>query len=317
MGPLRTKRKKCWRVIPTPLPLTMTTLVAALKTAHHCHLMQKKSLMKQMTGAALKRQHNNRRLKKRYKHPGQSQILDFRAKADSLARRGKRRRLTISSSSDGSSDEFSKPTYTASVDNISFYEKHHKHIKSLLPKHLPGCPRSFQEYLSRLFLPPDVTNVKRKEIYERSAGSSNFGDSRLRAFIATAFPPITVGVLADKEVEHTFIGDIFPQFSQHRKSRYQCEICVPYQKWAIKEGSRHALLKSKGANVSSILDGTALLTFSGVVQVHEHCESRAHKEAAEFFQSNDLKDDRKKDDSKPPRKEKVIQDFFKPKEPLN
>lgn len=70
-------------------------------------------------------------------------------------------------------------------------------------------------------------------------------------------------------------------------------------------------------NVDNIIDGTAVLSFSGVVQTHEHYQSKAHKEAIEFFQSNDRKDGKKKDALKPPRKEKGIQDFFKPTVPLN
>ena len=58
-------------------------------------------------------------------------------------------------------------------------------------------------------------------------------------------------------------------------------------------------------------------SFPGVVQTREHCQSRAHKEAIEFFQTNERKDEKNKDASRPPRKEKGIQDFFKPKVPLN
>ena len=83
------------------------------------------------------------------------------------------------------------------------------------------------------------------------------------------------------------------------------------------EGFRHASLKSPGVNVNSIIDGTAILSFSGVVQTRQHYQSRAHKEAIEFFQTNDRNDERKKDALKPPRKEKGIQDFFKTKVPLN
>ena len=141
-------------------------------------------------------------------------------------------------------------------------------------------------------------------------------DARCRAFIATSFPPIKVGHLASKEADHTFSGDVFPQFSQQRKSHYQCEVCIPYQKWAI-EGFHHASLKSKGVNVDNITDGTTVLSFSEIVQTREHNQSKAHKEAIEFFQTNDRKDAKKKDALKPLRKEKSIQDFFKPKVPLN
>ena len=201
---------------------------------------------------------------------------------------------------------------------MSFYLRHHNSIKTLLPKHLTSGHKSFQDYLSGLFLIPETTNAKRREIHEHSGKTSKTSDARSRAFIATAFPPIEVGQLAGQEVLHTFRGDLFPQFSQTKKSQYQCEVCVPYQKWALKVGSRHASLKSKSANISNIMDGTAILSFSGVVQAYEHYESKAHKEAIKFFQSNDvMKSERKTDDIGPPRKEKVIEDFFKPKMPLN
>ena len=190
-------------------------------------------------------------------------------------------------------------------------------MKSLLLKHLPGSPKSFRDYLSRIYLIRDGINVKRWEIHKLSGEMYNNSDARCRAFLATAFPPINVGSLVGKEVEYTFPGDIFPQFSQHKKSKVQCELCVPYQKWAIKKGSPHALLKSRSANVKNIMDGTAVLSFSGVVQAHEHFESRAHQEAIEFFQSNDRNDEMKNDIADPPRKERGIPDFFKPKKPLN
>lgn len=225
--------------------------------------------------------------------------------------------LSDSTTSEEELEVLRQPANAIPVESSSFYKRHYKNINSLLPKHLPGGPKSFRDYLSRLFVTPDVTNLKRIEIHQHCGESSNLLDARCRAFLATSFPPIKVGRLAGKEVEHTFSGDLFPQFSQQKKSQYQCEVCVPYQKWAIEQGFCHASLKSKGANVDNIIDGNAVLSFSGVVQTHEHYQSKAHKEAIEFFQCNDRKDEKKKDALKPPRKAKVIQDFFKPTVPLN
>jgi len=136
-------------------------------------------------------------------------------------------------------------------------------------------------------------------------------DAFCRGFIATSFAPVKVSHLAGKEVQDTFSGDLFPQFSQQKQSQYQCEVCVPYQKWAI-EGFRHASLTSKGVDVDNIIDGTATLSFSGVVQTCEHYQSNAHQKAVEFFQANNRKNERKTNVFKPPLKEKGIQDFFKP-----
>ena len=252
------------------------------------------------------------------------QLAPTRAKAKSLAHTRKRLHDSVdSSSSPGSASSEGEPEPSRPVINETgsncflFYQRHYKNIKSLLPKHLPGKPKAFRDYLSQLFLIQDDRNAKRTEIHEHSVGSSNVADTRYRAFIATAFPPIKVGCLAGKEVEYTFPGDIFPQFSQHGNRRYHCEVCVPYQKWAIKEGVRRASLKSKSANIGCIMDGTAFLSFSGVVQIREHYDSRAHKEAVEFFESNNVRSSKKKDELEPPRKEKVIEDYLKAKVPLN
>ena len=255
------------------------------------------------------------RQKERQKRLRKSKVL----KDGNLASQKKQRqdprnlsRLSGSASSEEEVEVLRQPTNEIPVESCSFYQKHYKTINSLQPKHLPGSPKSFRDYLSRLFVAPDVANLKRIEIHRHCGESSNVPDARCRAFIAASFPPIKVGRLAGKEVDHTFNGDLFPQFSQQKKSQYQCEVCVPYQKWAIEAGFRHASLKSKGVNVENIIDGTAVLSFSGVVQTREHYQSKAHKEAIEFFQANDRKDEKKKDASKPPRKEKGIQDFFKP-----
>lgn len=210
-----------------------------------------------------------------------------------------------------------QPTIATPNEDSSFYQRHYKNINSLLPKHPPGGAKSFKDYLANLFIAPDVANLKRIEIHRRCGETSNLSDARCRTFIATSFPPLKVGRLAGKEVEHTSSGDLFPQFSQLKKSQYQFEVCVPYQKWAIEGGFRHASLKSKGVNVNNIADGTAVLSFSAIVQTREHYQSRAHKEAIEFCETNDGKDEKNKDALKPPRKEKVIQDFFKPEAPLN
>ena len=90
-------------------------------------------------------------------------------------------------------------------------------MNSLLPNQLPGGAKSFRDYLASLFVAPDVTNLKRIEIDRHCGETSNLPDARCRAFIPTSFPPINIGCLAGKEEEHTFSGDLFPQFSQQKK----------------------------------------------------------------------------------------------------
>ena len=61
-------------------------------------------------------------------------------------------------------------------------------------------------------------------------------------------------------------------------------------------------LKSKGVNVNNITEGIAILSFSSVVQTHEHFQSRGHKEAIELVETNNRKDKKNKYVFKPPRK---------------
>ena len=198
-----------------------------------------------------------------------------------------------------------------------FFERHHKKLKSLLPKHLPGSPKSFHDYLSRLFKVPNSHNERRIELHSHSGDTIKHDYARCRSFLATAFPPIKVGQVAGGEVDHTFPGDMFPQFTHHQKSVYHCELCIPYQMWARKEGLKHAALKSKSVKIDDIMRGTAILHFSGVVQVHEHFSSKAHQEAIEFFKSNAMEKVTKVNDSKSARQKSTLTNFFKPKMPLN
>ena len=254
------------------------------------------------------------------KHSHQSKGLKFRVQDETLVGRNEQRNISLLSDSVSSEEEVEvlrQPTNAIPNENSSFYQRNYKNINSLLPKHLPGGPKSFRDYLRKLFVAPDVTNLKRIEIYRHCGETSNLLDARCRAFIATSFPPIKVGCLAGKEVEHTFSGDLFPQKTKKKMSQYQCEVCLPYQKWAIEGGFRHASYKSKCVNVNNITDGTAVLSFSELYRLMSIYQSRAHKEAIEFFQTNDRKDAKNKDALKPAKKEKGIEDFFKPQVPLN
>ena len=137
-----------------------------------------------------------------------------------------------------------------------FFKRHHKKMKSLLPKHLPGSPKSFGDYLTRVFKVPNSHNERRIDVHSHSGNTVKYDSARCRSFVATAFPPIKVGQVAGGEVDHTFPGDMFPQFTQHQKSLYHCELCVPYQKWARKEGLKHAAVKTKSASIDDIMRGT-------------------------------------------------------------
>ena len=55
------------------------------------------------------------------------------------------------------------------------------------------------------------------------------------------------------------------------------------KKWAMENHQKYHKLKTKQVSTQSILDGTAVLTFSGVVQVEEHSTSNCHQDALRFF----------------------------------
>lgn len=131
-------------------------------------------------------------------------------------------------------------------------------MKNLFPRHLPGKPNSFKDYLSGVF-----RNKKRHECQKvgnlrRCSSTTRLQESQLRALVAMSFPPVTVGDMTGRNVPVTFEGDCFPQFSHLEKSNFLCEVCVPYQKWAVENGKPHARLRTqKQASVEGILAGTA------------------------------------------------------------
>ena len=85
--------------------------------------------------------------------------------------------------------------------------------------------------------------VERLDILRRCSSTTVFQNNKLRALLAVTFPPVTVGPLTGRSVPITFEGDTFPQFSQNKKSRFHCEVCIPFQKWAMENGKSHAHLK--------------------------------------------------------------------------
>ena len=142
-----------------------------------------------------------------------------------------------------------------------------------MPFHLPEKQKSFQEYLNRIFEGNDCMEVERLDILRRCSSTTIFQNNKLRALLAVTFSPVTVGPLAGRSVPITE-GDTFPQFSQNEKSRFHCEVCIPFQKWAMENGKSHARLRCrKQATVNNILAGTASLQFSGLAV------SLCHKQA--------------------------------------
>ena len=115
------------------------------------------------------------------------------------------------------------------------------------------------------------------------------------SFIAAAFPPLLK--LVGWPVMRS--GDVFPEFTHHGKSDYHCEVCIPYQRWAKTNSLKHSVLKSKHVNTDDIINGTAVLNFSGVVQAREHFISKAHQEAIHFFKNDATEKVAKVNEGKP------------------
>ena len=75
---------------------------------------------------------------------------------------------------------------------------------------------------------------------------------------------------AGSEIQHTFPGYVFPQFTHHGKSNYHCELCSTFLRWAKKNGVKPSAYKSSKVTVDDIINDTAIISFSGVIQVREH-----------------------------------------------
>jgi len=201
-----------------------------------------------------------------------------------------------------------------------FFEKFRKHVGRLVPSKLLKKFSSFQAYLTSLF-PKSESFVKdREEIHLASGSTSVYADARIRAFIATCFPPVEVGSLAGDYLPFTFQGDIFPQFTHHGNQNVQCAICISYLKWAIQNQKPHSQCRSKKASNDAVLSGTARLEFSGLVQAREHKLSKCHAEAIEFFKrdrelttqiSSAIKEENVE------KKDRPISSYFIAKKPLN
>ena len=171
---------------------------------------------------------------------------------------------------------------TAGVEDTAktFYRQHYKGIKKLLPSQLPGSYKTFQGFLQEIF--PNSKSASSGPIEDAGENSSH-AVSRMRAFLAVAFPPVIVGSLATGYVWCAEQGKRFPQFSYVSGSTIKCEICIPYQKWAIENHEKHHKLKAKQVTIQSILEGTGILSFSGIVQAKEHSFSKYHQDALQFF----------------------------------
>ena len=219
-------------------------------------------------------------------------------------KKGKRRNILVSSDEEGQSAE-------------TFFKNHHKKLKSLLPRHLPSRPQSFHEYLRRVLDIPNTEIPRRITIHHHSGNTGNHKSALRRSFMAASFPPVKVGQVAGSEIQHTFPGDVFPQFTHHGKSNYHCELCSPFLRWAKKNGVKHSAYKSSKVTIDDIINDTAIISFSGVIQVREHFNSKVHQEALSFFKRDFTEVVKEADADQFKRKKVAITNYFAPKNPLN
>ena len=161
-------------------------------------------------------------------------------------KKSKRRDILVSSDEEGDSPE-------------TFFKHHHKKLKSLLPKHLLSRPQSFHEYLRRVLDIPNTEIPRRITIHSHSGDTGNHKSALRRSFMAASFPPVKVGQVAGSEIQHTFPGDVFPQFTHHGKSDDHCELCSPFLRWAKKNGVKHSAYKSTKVTTDDIINDTAII----------------------------------------------------------
>lgn len=153
----------------------------------------------------------------------------------------------------------------------------------ILPRHLPSRPRSFHEYLHRVLDKPNTEIPRGITIHHHSGNTGNHKSAFRRSFMAASFPPVKVDQVAGSEIQHTFPGAIFPQFTHHGKSNYHCELSSPFLRWGKKNGVKHSAHMSSKATIDDIINDTAITSFFGVIQVREHFDSKVHQEALSFL----------------------------------
>ena len=215
-------------------------------------------------------------------------------------KKGKRRNILVSSDEESQSPE-------------TFFKNHHKKLKSLLPNHLPSRPQSFHEYLRRVLDIPNTEIPRRITIHHHSGNTGNHKSALRRSFMAASFPPVKVGQVAGSEIQHTFPADVFPQFTHHGKSNYQCELCSPFLRWAKKNGVKHSAYKSSKVTIDDTINDTAIISLSGVIQVREHFNSKVHQEALSFFKRDFTEMVKEADADQSKRKKVAITNYFAPK----
>jgi len=158
-----------------------------------------------------------------------------------------------------------------------------KNVKAFTSAKLPHCFSNHKSHLEQQF--PRSSFQENTALFNAIGSVNNVCLTQLHSFLAASFLPVSVGPKSAHYVAPISMGSPFPQFSvaSTTRSKFKCEICIPYQKWAQNHNSLCARLKSKTATQDQIAKGTAYLMFSGLRQLYEHAISKSHREAIDFF----------------------------------
>ena len=198
-----------------------------------------------------------------------------------------------------------------------------KNVKALTSAKLPNCYANHHSYLDLQF--PKSSFQQNTALFNAIGSVSNSCQTQVHSFLAASFLSVSVGPKAAASVGLISEGSLFPQFSapSGTRSKFQCQICIPFQKWA-QEHITCARLKSKTATQEQIAKGTAHLLFSGLRQVYEHAISKSHKEAIAFFLDKSDKSltpqgkkSQQKKDEKPGKLQSSLHSFFGTSHSLN
>ncbi len=178
---------------------------------------------------------------------------------------------------------FRKKDCESKFFNPSIFFSHWKNVRAFTSSKLPSYFPNHTSYLEQLF--PEYLFQQNTALLNVIGSVSNACLTQIHSFLAASFLPVAVGPKAAHYVAPISMGTSFPQFSaaSPSKLKFQCEICVPYQKWAQEHNVSSAKLKSKAATLEQIAKGTACLMFSGLRQLYEHAISKSHREAINFF----------------------------------
>lgn len=152
--------------------------------------------------------------------------------------------------------------------------------KNMRATKLPGNLKSCNIFLDSLF-----KGSISEDLLKSVGASKNHKLTKSRCFIAACFEAPVVGTSGCHEyLQCDRPGNPYPQFSCCKSSSsINCEICVPFQRWAFENKVPHASLRSKGATLDKILSNSFTPSFTGLRQVYENSISKSHLEAIAFL----------------------------------